>query len=62
MVCMIPCQRLFVPNLILIGIVLERSLEENSCSESLYKTRKVINEDSLLSYVAWQALSYSLPI
>ena len=43
-VCTIPCQRLFVPNLILIGVVLERSLEENSCSESFYKTGEVINE------------------
>ena len=29
-VCTIPCQTLFVPNLIFIGVVLERSLEENS--------------------------------
>ena len=43
-VCTIPCQRLFVPNLILIGVVLERSLEEKSCSESFYKTEELINE------------------
>ena len=43
-VCTIPCQRLFVPNLILIDVVLERSLEENNCSESFYKTGEVINE------------------
>ena len=29
-VCTIPCQRLFVPNLIFIGVILESSLEENS--------------------------------
>ena len=34
----------FVPNLILTDVVLERSLEENSCSESFYKTGEVINE------------------
>ena len=44
MVCTIPCQRLFAPNLILIGEVLERSLEENCCSESFRKTGEVINE------------------
>ena len=35
---------LFVPNLIFIDIVLERSLEENSYPESFYKTGEVINE------------------
>ena len=30
--------------LILTGVVLERSLEENSCSESFYKIGEVINE------------------
>ena len=59
--CTIPCQRLFVPNSVFIGVVLERSLEENSCSKSFYKTGEVVNEDSLLSKVAWQALSYCLP-
>ena len=49
-VCTIPCQRLFVPNLILVGVVLERSLEENSCSESFNKTGEVI-KDSFLSKV-----------
>ena len=44
-VCTIPCQTLFAPNLILIGVVLERGLEENSCSESFYKTEEVINEE-----------------
>ena len=43
-VCTILCQRLSVPNLISIGIVLERSLKESSCSESFYKTGEVINE------------------
>ena len=43
-VCTIPWQRLFVPNLIFFGVVLERSLEENSCSKSFYKTGEVINE------------------
>ena len=43
-VCTIPCQRFVVPNLIFIGVVLERSLEENSCSESFYKIREMINE------------------
>ena len=39
----IPCD-LFVPNLIFIGVVLGRSLEENSCFVSFYKTGEVINE------------------
>ena len=43
-VCTIPCQTLFVPNLLLIGVVLERTLEENSSSEFFYKTGEVINE------------------
>ena len=43
-VCTIHCQRVFVPNLTLVGIVLERSLEENSFTESFYKTGEVINE------------------
>ena len=43
--CMIPCKRLIVPNLILIGVALGRCLEENSCYESFYKTREVINEE-----------------
>ena len=42
--CTIPCQRLFVANLVFIGVVLERSLEENSYPESFYKIREVINE------------------
>ena len=44
MVCTIPCQRLFVPNLIFIDVVLERSLKENGYPESFYKTGEVINE------------------
>ena len=40
----IPCQRFFVPNLIFIDAVLGRSFEKNSCPESFYKTREVINE------------------
>ena len=40
----IPCQGLFAPNSVFIGVVLGRSLEENSCSESFYKTIEVINE------------------
>ena len=43
-VCTIPCQKLFVPNLIFIGVVLEISLEENSYPESFYKTGEVITE------------------
>ena len=43
-VCTIPCQTLFDPNLIFIGVVLERSLEENSYPGSFYKTGEVINE------------------
>ena len=43
-VCTIPCQRLFVPNLIIIGVVLERSLKENSYPESFLKTGEVKNE------------------
>ena len=39
-VCTIPRQRHFVPNLIFIGVVLERNLEENSCSESFTKPEK----------------------
>ena len=42
--CMIPCQRLFAPNIIFISVVLENSLEENSCSESFYKIGEVINK------------------
>ena len=42
--CRIPCKRLIVLNLIFIGAVLARRLGENSCSESFYKTRGVINE------------------
>ena len=45
--CTIPCQILFVPNLILVGVVLGRSLADNSCSESFYKTRR---GDNLLTY------------
>ena len=41
---MIPSQMLTVPDLISIGVVLGRSLGENSCSEFFYKTREVINE------------------
>ena len=44
MASMIPCQRLFVPNLIFIGVVLGKSLEENSSSESFYKTGEVVDE------------------
>ena len=43
-VCTIPCQRLFAPNLIFIGVVLERRLEENSYPESFYETGEVISE------------------
>ena len=43
-VCTIPCQRLFVPNLIFIVVVLERCLEGNSYPESFYETGEVINE------------------
>ena len=32
--CTIPCQRLFALNLISIGAILGRSLEENSCPEN----------------------------
>ena len=42
--CMIPCQRIIVPNLIFIGVVLGRSLGENNCSKSFYKTGEMINE------------------
>ena len=41
---MIPCQRRFIPNLILIVAVLGKILEENSCTEHFYKTGEVINE------------------
>ena len=44
MACTISCQRLFVPNLVFIGVVLERSLEESNYPESFYKTGEVINE------------------
>ena len=44
-VCTIPCQRLFVPNLMFIGVAIERSLKENSSFESFYKTEEVINEE-----------------
>ena len=36
--------RLFVPNLLILGVVLKRSFKEMSCSESLDKTEEVINE------------------
>ena len=41
----IPCQRLFVSNLMFIGVVIERSLKKNSSFESFYKTEEVINEE-----------------
>ena len=41
---MISCQRLFVPNLIFIGVVLGRGLEKNKCSESFFLTGEMINE------------------
>ena len=41
---MIPCQRVIVPNFILIGVVPGQSLGGNSCSEFFYKNREVINE------------------
>ena len=34
--CMIPYQRLIVPNLIFIGVVAGRSLGKNGCSESFF--------------------------
>ena len=40
MVYTIPYQRLFVPNLVFIGVVLERSFDKNSCP----KTGVMINE------------------
>ena len=46
------CQRLFVPNLIILGVVLKRSFEENSCSKCLDKTEELQMKDSLLSKVA----------
>ena len=60
-VCTIPCQRLFVPNLVFIVVVLERHLEKNSCSESFAKPEKLQKKDSLLIKVALRALSHSLP-
>ena len=32
--CTIPCQRLFVPNFVFVGVIFGTSLEENSCCES----------------------------
>ena len=52
--CMIPCQRLIVSNLVFIGVVLGRDFGVNSCSESFYKTRELINK------FAWRRLCYSL--
>ena len=49
--CMIPCQKLIVPNFIFIGVLLERDFWGNSCSESFYKTREAINEGLLISKV-----------
>ena len=43
-VCTIHCQRLFVPNLIFIVVVLEKGLKENSSSKSFFKTGEVINK------------------
>ena len=42
--CMIPCQRIFAPNLIFTGVVLGRSLWENRCSGYFYKNWTCINK------------------
>ena len=42
--CTISCQRPFVPNLNMFGIVLKRCFKENSCSECLDKTKEVTKE------------------
>ena len=42
--CMISCQRIFVPNLIILGVVLGRDLVGNNCSESFDKNGERINE------------------
>ena len=54
------CQGYFILKLIFIGVVLERSLEENSCSESFYKTGEVINE-GFTSYYSCMASSVLRP-
>ena len=41
--CTIPSQKSFVPNLIVLSVVQERSLQENNYSESFDKTKKVVN-------------------
>ena len=42
--CTISCQRLFVPYLIILDVVLKRSFKENSCSECLGKNEEEIKE------------------
>ena len=37
--CLIPS-----PNTVVLGVILGRSLERNSCSECFHRTREVINE------------------
>ena len=37
--CLIPS-----PNTVILGVILGRSLERNSCSECFHRTREVINE------------------
>ena len=59
MVYTIPCQRIFVPNLIFIGLVLERKIATMNLFTKSEKWK--IKKDSLLNKVAWGALSYSLP-
>ena len=41
---MILGQKLFVQNITLTGVVIERGFGENSCSESFYKIGEVINK------------------
>ena len=43
-VSMILGQKLFVQNITLTGVVLERGFGENGCSESFYKIGEVINK------------------
>ena len=44
MACTISCQRPFVSNLIILGVIVNRCFKGNSCSKYLDKTKEVIKE------------------
>ena len=63
MACIIPSQRLIVPNSIFIGVVFGRSLGEIAPLNLFYKTEELINEGNIyhINKVASRGLSYSQP-